>query len=117
MPQLDTVVVGLIVLLVAIVTPMGLHTVAEGHVGVYYRAGKLLHSVSSPGFRLKVPFLTFVHEVQTTLQVDLVQNIPCGTSGGVMIYFDKIEVVNQLSRDLVYETVRNYTVNYDKTCM
>ena len=34
---------------------------------------------------------------KTTLQTDEVKNIPCGTSGGVVIYFDKIEVVNLLS--------------------
>lgn len=32
-----------------------------------------------------------------TLQTDEVKNVPCGTSGGVMIYFDRIEVVNILS--------------------
>ena len=32
-----------------------------------------------------------------------------------MIYFDKIEVVNILSRDAVIDIVRNYTVNYDRT--
>lgn len=34
---------------------------------------------------------------QVTLQTDEVKNVPCGTSGGVMIYFDRIEVVNILS--------------------
>ena len=33
---------------------------------------------------------------QTTLQTDEVKNVPCGTSGGVMIYFDRVEVVNIL---------------------
>lgn len=32
-----------------------------------------------------------------------------------MISFDKFEVVNRLKKDLVYDTIRNYTVNYDKT--
>ena len=32
-----------------------------------------------------------------------------------MIYFEKIEVVNILSRDAVIDIVRNYTVNYDRT--
>ncbi|CAF4384991.1 unnamed protein product, partial [Adineta steineri] len=27
------------------------------------------------------------------------KNIPCGTSGGTMIYFDKVEVVNILNLD------------------
>lgn len=35
-------------------------------------------------------------------------------SGGVMIYFDQIEVVNILHANAVYETVRNYTADYDK---
>ncbi len=45
----------------------------------------------------------------------LVKNIPCGTSGGTMIYFEKIEVVNILNREAVVDIVRNYTVNYDRT--
>jgi len=32
-----------------------------------------------------------------------------------MIYFDKIEVVNRLKKDLAWETVKNYTVHYDRT--
>ena len=38
--------------------------------------------------------------VQVTLQSDEVKNVPCGTSGGVMIYFDRVEVVNIL--DAIY---------------
>ncbi len=29
--------------------------------------------------------------------------------------FDQIEVVNKLRKDLAQQTVKNYTVNYDKT--
>jgi len=32
-----------------------------------------------------------------------------------LISFDKIEVVNRLKKDSVAETVKNYTINYDKT--
>lgn len=32
-----------------------------------------------------------------------------------MINFDQIEVVNRLKKDYVYDTVKNYTVDYDKT--
>lgn len=31
-----------------------------------------------------------------------------------MIYFDRIEVVNQLKANAVYDTVKNYTVHYDQ---
>merc|ERR1719427_385273 len=61
-----------------------------------------------------VPFLTSVRNVQTTLQTDEVKNVPCGTSGGGMIYFDRIEVVNVLQPGAVYDTVKNYTYESDK---
>jgi hypothetical protein len=44
-----------------------------------------------------------------------VNDVPCGTAGGVLIQFQQIEVVNRLRKDLALETVRNYTVDYDKT--
>merc|ERR1719242_1764515 len=63
---------------------------------------------------MMLPFLTTVRNIQTTLQTDEVKNVPCGTSGGVMIYFDRIEVVNVLQNAAVYEIVKNYTADYDK---
>ncbi|GLV35040.1 hypothetical protein CBL_09521 [Carabus blaptoides fortunei] len=92
-----------------------LHRIDEGHVGVYYRGGALLPVTSQPGFHMMVPFLTTYRTVQVTLQTDEVKNVPCGTSGGVMIYFDRIEVVNVLSPASVSDIVRNYTADYDKS--
>uniref|UniRef100_A0A672RD18 ER lipid raft associated 2 n=2 Tax=Sinocyclocheilus grahami TaxID=75366 RepID=A0A672RD18_SINGR len=91
-----------------------LHKIEEGHVGVYYRGGALLTTTSGPGFHLMLPFITTFKSVQTTLQTDEVKNVPCGTSGGVMIYFDCIEVVNYLVPSAVYGIVRNFTADYDK---
>ncbi|KAK3514761.1 hypothetical protein QTP70_030397 [Hemibagrus guttatus] len=91
------------------------HKIEEGHTAVYYRGGALLTSTSGPGFHLMLPFITTYKPVQTTLQSDEVKNVPCGTSGGVMIYFDRIEVVNYLIPSAVYDIVRNYTVDYDKS--
>jgi hypothetical protein len=76
--------------------------------------GALLNVVTKPGFHMKLP-ITTLKEVQVTVQTDSVTNIPCGTSGGVLINFGKVEVVNRLKEDLVLETVRNYTIDYDKT--
>lgn len=36
-------------------------------------------------------------------------------SGGVIIYFDRVEVVNKLDVNSVHEIVKNYTADYDKT--
>ncbi|XP_021910184.1 erlin-1 [Carica papaya] len=45
----------------------------------------------------------------------LVRDIPCGTKGGVMINFEKIEVVNRLRKEYVHDTLLNYGVHYDNT--
>lgn len=104
-----------IVAVVAIMVNFSLHKVDEGHTGVYYRGGALLKVTSSPGYHMMVPFLTTYRSVQVTLQSDEVKNVPCGTSGGVMLHFDRIEVVNILAPSSVYEIVRNYTADYDKS--
>ncbi|XP_017761405.1 PREDICTED: erlin-1-like [Eufriesea mexicana] len=98
-----------------IVFNFSLHRIEEGHVGVYFRGGALLPQVSNPGFHMIIPFLTTYRSVQVTLQTDEVKNVPCGTSGGVMIYFDRIEVVNILDANSVYNMVRNFTADYDQT--
>ncbi|KAL1551126.1 erlin-2-B-like isoform X1 [Salvia divinorum] len=92
-----------------------LHQVPEGHVGVYWRGGALLDTITSPGFHFKLPLITHFEPIQVTLQTDLVRDIPCGTKGGVMINFEKIEVVNRLNKDYVYDTLLNYGVQYDNT--
>merc|ERR1712224_394603 len=53
--------------------------------------------------------------VQTTVQTDKVLNIPCGTKGGTIIEFEKVEVVNQLLPHAVLPIVKNYTIHYDQT--
>lgn len=65
---------------------------------------------------------------QITLQTDEVTNVPCGTrfvsnsviylfsqSGGVVIYFDRIEVVNVLSAEHGQSALltKSYTFSYD----
>ncbi|KAL7992832.1 hypothetical protein Chor_017088 [Crotalus horridus] len=101
-------------LLLSLVLWASVHKVEEGHLAVYYRGGALLSSLSGPGYHIMLPILTTYRTVQTTLQTDEVKNVPCGTSGGVMIYIDRIEVMNVLAPYAVYDTVRNYTVDYDK---
>lgn len=70
--------------------------------------------ITSPGFHLKIPFLDHVENVQITVQTDKVTDIPCGTSGGVLIWIDRVEVVNKLKEEHVYGTIKNYSIHYDK---
>lgn len=71
--------------------------------------------VREPGLQWMYPLVTRMVPVQTTIQTDAVSDIPCGTSGGVVITFDKVEVVNRLRTEYVHDTVKNYTVHYDQT--
>lgn len=103
-----------LVFLMVIIMMAGIHKIEEGYVGVYYRKGILSQEISDPGYNFYMPFLTRYEMIQVTVQTDQVTEIPCGTSGGVMIYFDKIEVVNRLDKNFVYQTVKNYTKEYDK---
>lgn len=100
--------------LVGIYFNLAAHTIQEGHVGVVYKFGSLQPDVLRPGLHFTIPFMTRLHQVQVTMQTDYLIDVPCGTNSGVNIMFDRIEVVNQLMESHVYETVKNYTVNYDK---
>ena len=93
----------------------GIHKIEEGHIGLYWRGGALIDGFTEPGYHTMLPIVTSFANIQVSVQTDRVENIPCGTSGGVMIYFDKIEVVNRLKKELAHETIKNYTINYDKT--
>jgi len=107
-------VFAFVALIAALIAGTGFHQIREGHVGLYWRGGALLKSVAEPGLHWKTPLLESYAEIQTTIQTDSVSDIPCGTSGGVVITFSKVEVVNRLDKALARETVANYTVHYDK---
>lgn len=92
----------------------GIYQISEGHVGVIWRAGALKDNLQSPGLHWKFPLLDKHAEVMVTMQTDSVVNIPCGTSGGVLVHFDRIEVVNRLERGSVLATMRDYGEHYDK---
>lgn len=74
-----------------------------------------MEGTTSPGFNFMIPYITSVDYVQVTVQTDRVTNIPCGTSAGVIITFERIEVVNRLNANQAWGTIKNYTINYDKT--
>ena len=57
---------ALMVILVAVVAytfTFGIHVISEGYVGVYYRGGKLLNSVTGPGYNVRNPYLTTYEQV------------------------------------------------------
>jgi regulator of protease activity HflC (stomatin/prohibitin superfamily) len=105
------IVLGLVGLyLVAMLS--GYHQVKEGYVGIYKKLGVLQPELSEPGYHFRIPFYEEFIEMKISIQTDVVSNIPCGTSNGTLVYFDKVEVVNKLRKEFVYSTVFNYTEDY-----
>tara|TARA_Y100000816_G_C26086942_1_gene573716 strand:+ start:1002 stop:1988 length:987 start_codon:yes stop_codon:yes gene_type:complete len=92
----------------------GLHTVKQGHRGLYIRGGRLLDGVTEPGFNVKMPF-TRHHDVQVTVQTDKLMDIPCVSSQGGTAYLN-IEVVNRLTntKQCVLKAVSEFGLNYDQ---
>ena len=92
----------------------GLHTVQQGHRGIYIRGGRLLTTVTQPGFNMKLPFTTH-HGIQVTVQTDKLDDVPCVSSQGGTAHLN-IEVVNRLngSAGCVSKAVSEFGISYDQ---
>ncbi|KAK3243114.1 hypothetical protein CYMTET_47256 [Cymbomonas tetramitiformis] len=90
------------------------HQVQEGHVGVYFRGGRLLDTVVGPGIHLHLPYITEMVDVNVRLQTDIIPNVPCGTKDGILSQFERVEVVNTLSQAQAHTVVKAYGVDYDR---
>jgi len=54
----------------------GIHKIDEGHVGIYWRGGALVSTVTDPGYHLMLPLVTSYANIQVSVQTDRVENIP-----------------------------------------
>ena len=95
--------------------PKSIIQIESGKVGIVYRAGKLQETLLNPGFGVKIPYVDSVEQISLSFLTERVKDIPCGTNGGVTIYFELIEVVHRLKRPKVIETVANYSISYAQT--
>lgn len=91
-------------------------SIPSGYVGVYktWQRYDVEAGVIYPSLVCYNPAWTSVVHVETRPQTDIVQNIKCGSSDGVILEIDKIEVGNQLSSASVIETITRYGEQYDK---
>jgi regulator of protease activity HflC (stomatin/prohibitin superfamily) len=62
-----TFLLALAALIPLIFLQSGFHVVQEGHVGIYFRGGALLDSITEPGYHFKFPFFTSFENVQVTV--------------------------------------------------
>ena len=115
MVNMVNIIIATLFGLAAFMLPAGLHTVKQGHMGVYFRGGRLLPEITEPGFHWKVPGMTHHENVQVTWQTDRLPEIVCGSSKGGSATLE-IEVVNQLrnSASCVSRVVSQFGIDYDR---
>lgn len=91
-------------------------SIPSGYVGVYktWQRYNIEAGVIHPSLVCYNPTWTSVVHVETRPQTDVVINVKCGSSDGVILEIDKIEVGNQLASTSVIETITRYGENYDK---
>ena len=112
---ISSAVFALLFVIFFTVLPKAIVQVDSGKVGIIYRAGKLQSELLNPGYGIVIPYIDIVEQVSVSFVTERIENVPCGTNGGVNIYFDLIEVVHRLKRTSVIETVANYSTQYAKT--
>lgn len=111
-----SVAVGFAVAVLAIVLSyLGSYRIPEMHVGLFYFGGALQSEVAQPGFQWRPPFLTKLKTIPLAFQTLVINDTPCGTKGGVIVSFDRIETVHRMSSSRVWDTVRLYGADYSKT--
>ena len=91
---------------------LGCYTVKEGEVVLLKEFGVLRKELVEPGLRFRIPFYQEILRINLMIQTDIVKDVPCGTSNGLLVVFDRIEVINRLDKRHVYKTVLNYTDQY-----
>ncbi len=106
------VLISLALILIIGIASTGIHRIEEGQVGIYYIGGKLSDSISYPGINYHIPFLSTFESIPINIQTITINNVEvrysfsnwflilsvnvkCGTSGGVELTFERIEVVTR----------------------
>jgi hypothetical protein len=90
--------------------------IPTGFVGVKYVWQSLDKETGllEPGIHFYNPISATILLVETRPQTDIVTGISCGTSDGVPIKIDKVEIGNQLAVESVLDTIAKYGPDYDK---
>ena len=90
-----------------------IYSVPEGSVGVFY-VGAFYDQTYPPGI---YPLLTWPLTrgmlINTRPQIDIIENVSCGTIDGLTIQFPRIAVYNQLYDKFVLDIIKRFGENYD----
>ncbi|CAM9356521.1 unnamed protein product [Ectocarpus fasciculatus] len=89
-----------------LLSPYAIQSVGEGSVGVLRFGGKVLDEVKTPGYHFVLPLLYELIEVPVNVRTTEVRQVPCGTSGGVLVHFPLVEIIHRLHPASVVSTLK-----------
>eukprot|EP00752_Nemacystus_decipiens_P014764 g13145.t1 len=91
-----------------LLSPFAVQVVGEGSVGVLRFGGRVLDKTKDPGFHFVLPYFYELAEVPVNVRTTEMKDVPCGTSGGVLVNFPTVEVVHRLHPASVVSTIKAF---------
>ena len=109
-PKLKIASGAIAVLLVSAVAVAlsSIHKIEEGNVGVYYRNGALMQTISFPGIHYMTPFIVEVVEIQIRPETDILTSTSAITKDGIQNTFNDIQVITSIRMDNLVYMLKNY---------
>jgi len=113
MVEKKAVLFGITCLLLALLLNFAI-VIQEGEIGISYVLGSLQNKTHLPGlhFVLIWPFVR-ISRVNIRPQTDQVFKVACGTSDGLTLIFETIDVGNTLPKERALSVIRDYGEDYD----
>ncbi len=63
-------------------------------------------------YHVQIPLFYNTKSFPVSIQTTVIPDVPCGTSSGIVIDYERVEVVFQAHKHLLVETVRNYSDDF-----
>jgi len=89
--------------------------IKEGHVGIVNYQGSIVNRLIMPGAYWYEPYGTKEIIEIKLVDEDIVKNVQCITSEGILLKFPAIKVRNQIAVSDILDTVRRYGIKYDES--
>ena len=84
------------------------HKIEEGNVGVYYKYGAIMDTVTHPGIHYMTPFAVDVFEMQIRPQTDNLSPMRSVTKDGITNTFKDVQVITRIRVDKLVHMIKNY---------
>merc|ERR1711892_1489472 len=85
-----------------------IHWIEEGNVGVYYKYGAIMDTVTHPGIHYMTPFAVDVFEIQIRPQTDTLKSMRSVTKDGIENTFKDVQVITRIRVDKLVYMIKNY---------